>query len=88
MSTNLEKALIQLGCIKTTDTNVGIGSTTFFVTNPIKFFDPNSARIFGSIFSATIIEGVSIFDNDFPLFSKISITNFEIISISCALCLR
>jgi len=34
MSTNLEKALIQLGCIKTTDTNVGIGSTTFFVTNP------------------------------------------------------
>ena len=33
MSTNLEKALIQLGCIKTTDTNVGIGSTTFFVTN-------------------------------------------------------
>ena len=34
MSTNLEKALIQLGCIKTTDTNVGIGSTTFSVTNP------------------------------------------------------
>mgnify|MGYP001106547213 FL=1 len=33
MSTNLEKALIQLGCIKTTDTNVGIGSTTFFVIN-------------------------------------------------------
>ena len=33
MSTNLEKALIQLGCIKTTDTNVGIGSTTFLVIN-------------------------------------------------------
>tara|TARA_B100001996_G_scaffold195127_1_gene149400 strand:- start:572 stop:1030 length:459 start_codon:yes stop_codon:yes gene_type:complete len=33
MSTNLEKALIQLGCIKTTDMNVGIGSTTFFVIN-------------------------------------------------------
>ena len=34
MSTNLEKALIQLGCIKSTDTNVGIATTTFEVINP------------------------------------------------------
>ena len=34
MSTNLEKALLQLGCIKSTDTNVGIATTTFNVTNP------------------------------------------------------
>ena len=34
MSTNLEKALLQLGCIKSTDTNVGIATTTFKVINP------------------------------------------------------
>ena len=34
MSTNLEKALLQLGCIKSTDTNVGIATTTFKVVNP------------------------------------------------------
>ena len=34
MSTNLEKALLQLGCIKSTDTNVGIATTTFEVVNP------------------------------------------------------
>jgi len=34
MSTNLEKALLQLGCIKSTDTNVGIATTTFNVINP------------------------------------------------------
>jgi len=34
MSTNLEKALLQLGCIKSTDTNVGIATTTFEVINP------------------------------------------------------
>mgnify|MGYP001437555203 FL=1 len=33
MSTNLEKALLQLGCIKSTDTNVGIATTTFEVIN-------------------------------------------------------
>ena len=34
MSTNLEKALLQLGCIKSTDTNVGIATTTFEVVTP------------------------------------------------------
>jgi hypothetical protein len=34
MSTILEKALLQLGCIKSTDTNVGIATTTFKVINP------------------------------------------------------
>ena len=34
MSTNLEKALLQLGCIKSSDTNVGIATTTFEVVNP------------------------------------------------------
>ena len=34
MSTNLEKALLQLGCIKSTDTNAGIATTTFNVINP------------------------------------------------------
>ena len=34
MSTNLEKALLQLGCIKSTDTNVGFATTTFEVVNP------------------------------------------------------
>ena len=34
MSTNLEKALLHLGCIKSTDTNVGIATTTFEVVNP------------------------------------------------------
>ena len=34
MSTNLEKALLQLGCIKSTDTNVGIATTTFNEINP------------------------------------------------------
>ena len=33
MSTNLEKALLQLGCIKSTDTNIGIATTTFKVIN-------------------------------------------------------
>ena len=34
MSTILEKALLQLGCIKSTDTNVDIATTTFNVINP------------------------------------------------------
>ena len=34
MSTNLEKSLIQLGWVKSTLTNTGIGSTTFTVVNP------------------------------------------------------
>ena len=34
MSTILEKALLQLGCIKSTDTNIGIATTTFKVINP------------------------------------------------------
>ena len=34
MSTNLEKSLIQLGWVKSTLTNTGIGSTTINVVNP------------------------------------------------------
>ena len=34
MTTNLEKSLIQLGWVKSTLTNTGIGSTTFTVVNP------------------------------------------------------
>ena len=34
MTTNLEKVLLQLGAIKTSDVNVGIGTTTFKVINP------------------------------------------------------
>ena len=34
MTTNLEKALLQLGVVKTSPTNVGIATTTFEVINP------------------------------------------------------
>ena len=34
MTTNLEKVLLQLGVVKTADTNVGIATTTFKVINP------------------------------------------------------
>ncbi len=39
MTTNLEKALLQLGVVKTSPTNVGIATTTFEVINPNNLCD-------------------------------------------------
>ena len=47
MSTNLEKSLIQLGWVKSTLTNTGIGSTTFNVVNPNELCGTVIAQIVG-----------------------------------------
>ena len=57
MSTNLEKALLQLGCIKSTDTNVGIATTTFKVINPNNLGDYSLTGVTTSVtYSSTEAE--------------------------------
>jgi len=57
MSTILEKALLQLGCIKSTDTNVGIATTTFNVINPNNLGDYSLTGVTTSvIYSSTEAE--------------------------------
>ena len=57
MSTILEKALLQLGCIKSTDTNVGIATTTFKVINPNNLGDYSLTGVTTSvIYSSTEAE--------------------------------
>ena len=57
MSTILEKALLQLGCIKSTDTNVGIATTTFKVINPNNLGDYSLTGVTTSVtYSSTEAE--------------------------------